>query len=409
MLPTKRFVFITLDGLSDPLGQSQILPYLIGLSKLGYQISIASCEKPDNLSQSKKTIQALLNSYSIEWSYCIYQNSQPFLSQWKNYKALKNIVQKIINQSQASIVLHCRSYIPALIGLYFKRKSQTGFIFDMRGFWADERIEGGIWSKINPITNILYQFFKKKEKDFFKESDYIVSLTNKGKQIIEGWNLSIPTDKITVIPCCADLNHFSKNNKNDNILFNLKKQFPALNQEFIISYVGSLGTWYMTDEMLDFYKVFRELQSSTLLIITKDNPSIIYEAAKRKNIDVSNIVVIGSSRQDIPSVMSLSKLSVFFIRSTFSKLASSPTKMGELLSMGIPVIINKNIGDTEEIVIENNCGIVVEAFNEISYKKASLEVLKQLNTMTEKTCNTAQNYFSLEEGLKKYNSIYSKF
>ena len=34
----------------------------------------------------------------------------------------------------------------------------------------------------------------------------------------------------------------------------------------------------------------------------------------------------------------------------------SPTKISECLALGIPVIINKNIGDTEEIISYCNAG-----------------------------------------------------
>ena len=41
----KRILFISYDGMTDPLGQSQVIPYLQGLSKHGYEIFLLSCEK----------------------------------------------------------------------------------------------------------------------------------------------------------------------------------------------------------------------------------------------------------------------------------------------------------------------------------------------------------------------------
>lgn len=409
MTSNKRFVFVTLDGLSDQLGQSQILPYLIGLSKIGHKISIVSCEKKDNLITVSENINKLLSSNSIEWKYCIYQNAKPFFSQLQNFKNLKKLVSDIIEDSESYIIIHCRSYIAALIGLYFKRKKNTGFIFDMRGFWADERIEGKIWSMKNPVTNVLYRYFKNQEKLFLKESDQVVSLTQKGKNFIEKMNLNMSKDKISVIPCCADLDHFSIANINLQLREELINKFKALQNNFIISYVGSLGTWYMTDEMLDFYKIFNSIKPATLFIISKDNPETIYNAAKSKGIDTSQIIVTGASRTDMPTYLSLSNISIFFIRPTFSKIASSPTKMGELLAMGIPIISNKNIGDTEEIIRNGKCGLIISDFNPNEYKKISLEITENFNTLRENTTITAKKYFSLEEGLKKYNSIYSNF
>lgn len=409
MVSNKYFVFVTLDGLSDPLGQSQILPYLIGLSKIGYKISIVSCEKNENLSSNINYLNEILSLNKIKWKYCVYNSKVPFISQRKNYQNLKRLVGEFILEYKKNVVLHCRSYISALIGLYYKRKLNTGFIFDMRGFWADERIEGKIWSMKNPITNALYRYFKNQEKSFFKESDQVVSLTQSGKEHIEKMGLNIRPDKISVIPCCADLNHFSNKSINLQLRNELKDKFHALQNNFIISYVGSLGTWYMTDEMLDFFKIFSTIKPATLFIISKDNPEIIYKAARSKGIDTSRIIVSGASRKDIPTYISLSDVSIFFIRPTFSKIASSPTKMGELLAMGIPVITNTKIGDTEQIIRDSQCGIIISQFNENEYQKISHEVIEKIDNLKQNTQSSAGKYFSLEEGLKKYNSVYSKF
>lgn len=43
--PAKKILFISYDGMTDPLGQSQVIPYLQGLSKQGYEIFLLSCEK----------------------------------------------------------------------------------------------------------------------------------------------------------------------------------------------------------------------------------------------------------------------------------------------------------------------------------------------------------------------------
>ena len=53
-----RKIFISYDGLTDPLGQSQILPYMIGLSSKGYEITILRCEKKDVFDKNRALIEA---------------------------------------------------------------------------------------------------------------------------------------------------------------------------------------------------------------------------------------------------------------------------------------------------------------------------------------------------------------
>jgi len=409
MAGTKTFLFVSIDGMTDPLGQSQVLPYLLGLSKQGYQIGIVSCEKLNNWKTNYKVIEKITKDAGISWDYCFYKTGKPFISQQQNYNALKKIVFRKIKENKTQTVLHCRSYLAGLIGLRAKQKFNTGFIFDMRGFWADERIEGGIWKKSNPVGAYLYSFFKRKEKEMLVQSDAIISLTHKAKSIIVNWNLGIVDSKITVIPCCADLQHFSKEATDENKSNEFKNHYPQLQDKFVLSYVGSLGTWYMSDEMLHFFKILSQHKDALFLIITKDKKSLVYEAAKKHGVPSDKLIIVSSTRAEMPYYIALSDASLFFIKPSFSKSASSPTKMGELLSMQVPVITNTGVGDVDSIIKETACGITVPDFDEKEYQKAVLDLLKNRNLYKQNTVSAANQFFSLKDGVEKYASVYHLF
>ena len=235
----KHILFVSIDGMTDQLGQSQVLPYLTKLSTLGYKIDIISCEKQSNFLKNKEIINTITAKHHIKWHYCFYQTKIPLLSQIQNFLNLKKIVAKK-SERKNTIILHCRSYLSALIGLQLKKKFNIKYIFDMRGFWADERIDGNIWSLKNPLHNFLYKYFKRKEIELIENSDYIVTLTNNAKKEILSWKLA-STPEIEVIPCCADVHHFTIR---DNAEKEQTKQSLAIpDNSFVIGYLGSLGTW----------------------------------------------------------------------------------------------------------------------------------------------------------------------
>ena len=70
-----------------------------------------------------------------------------------------------------------RSYLPALVGLRMKRRLGVPFVFDMRGFWPEERVEGGLWDLSNPLFRTVFGYFKRREAEFLNEAGHIVSLT----------------------------------------------------------------------------------------------------------------------------------------------------------------------------------------------------------------------------------------
>ena len=49
----KQILYITYDGRTDPLGQSQVLPYIVALSAAGYKFTIVSFEKKQRLAKEK--------------------------------------------------------------------------------------------------------------------------------------------------------------------------------------------------------------------------------------------------------------------------------------------------------------------------------------------------------------------
>jgi hypothetical protein len=63
----KRILYITYDGLTDPLGQSQILPYLKALAKYGYQFTILSFEKAERFQKEGDLVRSITREAGINW------------------------------------------------------------------------------------------------------------------------------------------------------------------------------------------------------------------------------------------------------------------------------------------------------------------------------------------------------
>jgi len=71
-----KILYLTYDGLSDPLGQSQILPYIFKLNK-EHDFDIISFEKQEKLVINKAGLQTKLDSEKINWHPETYHKSPP--------------------------------------------------------------------------------------------------------------------------------------------------------------------------------------------------------------------------------------------------------------------------------------------------------------------------------------------
>ncbi|MCW3127618.1 MAG: hypothetical protein JWO03_3276 [Bacteroidetes bacterium] len=404
--PQQKALFISYDGMTDPLGRSQVIPYLSGLSASGIGITLMSFEKAERFEKNEGSVRQLLKEKNITWVPLSYTKKPPILSTlWdirRMYRAASDIYQK-----EKFDIVHCRSYISALAGLYLKRKYGVRMIFDMRGFWADERLDGGIWPRDKQPYKSIYNFFKRKEKEFLQTADQTISLTANGKKEILSWNITEKPISITVIPCCADLEKFSTTAIDKELQTSLKDKLGIKDRDVVMSYLGSIGTWYMLDEMLDLFKTSLETHPALkFLFITADDPSMIYEKARQKAIPAEKIMVTESPYDKVATYLSLSQIAVFFIKPVYSKKASSPTKQGELMAMGIPLICNKGVGDVDMILEDTNAGIAIEGFSQKDYQYAASRINDLLAMDKEHIKQGAYKYYSLAEGVKRYKAVY---
>ena len=385
-----RILYLTYDGLADSLGQSQILPYLFGLSQKGFNITVISFEKNENLDR-KKFIESEVIKNGIKWFPFSYTKRPPVISTVfdliRMYIKVNSLYKKV-----GFDLIHCRSYLPGLVALKLKKERNIRWLFDIRGFWIEERIEGGLWDLNKPIYRVVTRFFKKKEKQFFAYADGIISLTHKAKDEIQ--KRFTVSSAITVIPCCVD-----------SELFDPKTIDPVEREELLIRYqigdtfnliyLGSLGTWYDLDEMLRYFEQLKQTRNSKFLIVTK---SEINKAIKNKYAELfEDVVIISAERTEVPKLLSLGHQGIFIYNEGYSRMACSPTKLGEMMSMGLPVLGN-DIGDTRMILEKFRAGKILPKDSE----------LKEVTHDSNQIRSGAIEYFSLSKGVDSYASVYER-
>jgi len=402
----KKVLYISYDGLTDPLGQSQVLPYLQYLSKHGFQFTILSFEKSARFAKEASIVQAIADAAGISWVPLFFTAKPPVLSKmWDRYRMKQKALA--LHKKLRFDLVHCRSYVAAETGLLLQQRFGVKMLFDMRGFWADEKVDNGQWDLEKVFFKRLYHFYKKREKEFLLHADGIVSLTQAAKDYL----LQQPAYgqlAIDVIPCCADLQHFDYETVPAEAVAAKKAALHIPEGAKVLTYLGSVGGWYMTAEMFRFFYLLQQQSPEyVMLLLTKDDPEQVRKEAAETGIPSDKLFITYSDRKGLPAYLALSNASVFFIRNTFSKTASSPTKHAELMGMGIPVICN-SIGDTGNIITQTKTGILVNTFDTGSLQ----EVLQQMNDVEclDKSYirSCAKAIFDLQAGAETYLRLYKR-
>lgn len=397
---TARVLYLSYDGMCDPLGGSQVLPYLFGLARRGHRISLISFEKPERSADERAAVAKACADAGIAWHPLPYRKRPPVLSTLGDVARMWDLAARLSGKQPYDIA-HCRSYLPGLVGLKLKQRFGTRFLFDMRGFWADERREGGSWPSSNPLFRTIYGYFKKQERLFWRNADAMVSLTQSGKEVIATAERSAAP--ISVIPCCVDFDVFKPATKAKRA--NARKELEIGRDDHVLGYIGSLGGNYMLDEMLDFYRAYRErFGRAKFLFVTQVPEGEIRAAAGKKDLDQAEIVIRPASRAQVPFYVAAADHGIAFKQPSFSAKACSPTKLGEMLALEIPVVANSGVGDVEQVIEDTGAGVIVRSFSDTAYRQA-VEALQSAKPDAQWR-KAIRCWFDLHAGVDRYDEIY---
>ena len=400
----KRILYITYDGLTDPLGQSQILPYLAGLSRSGYQFTILSFEKIERMKAQRHLVDEIVRESGIEWVPLSFTRNPPVISKFYDAVRMQRNAFSLHRENKFDLI-HCRSYIAADIGLKLKHRTGVKFLFDMRGFWADEKRDGGAWKEGHPVFSRVYKYYKKKEAQYLKFADHIISLTEAGRREMSQWPAYNAIVPVSVIPCCADMDLFSLNDSEQRAA--ARNLLGIASGRFVLSYLGSVGAWYMLDEMLKFFVALkRKYPDALFLFITHSDPLMIRKKANEHGLKEGDLLIREARRKEVPGMIKASDINISFIKPVYSKISSSPTKLGEVLSMGIPVIVNAGVGDVEEIVRVTGSGIAVKGFDDATLKETVEKIPELLLRDGKRIRELSASIFDLQKGIARYEQVY---
>ena len=112
--------YLSYDGILDPLGQSQILPYIINLNKNQIlNFSIISFEKKENYKKISQLNKSLVKE-NIIWIPLKYTKNPPIISTLLDIAKLNFALKKLFFKLPIDL-LHCRSYITSIAALKVKK------------------------------------------------------------------------------------------------------------------------------------------------------------------------------------------------------------------------------------------------------------------------------------------------
>ncbi len=382
-----KVLYLTFDGITDPLGQSQVLPYVEGLAKQGVQFQLVSLEK--NLKKAREFLPQIQNP-NIHWYRLRYVKVR-FLGAVINEAQVFFRVFFVL-LSKSIDIFHCRSYLPLVPALVFQKFFGYKIIFDMRGFWPEGLVEVGRIKKDSAAFTVL----KMLERWGVLCSDHIVVLTPEAQEMLVS-QYPKKAGQITWMPTCVDEEKFGN--------------VPPISfaQKFVIVYSGSLWNYCDTPAMLDFFVAVKKMvPEAHFLLLGNNQPEKILPLFAERNISEKAYTVLTVPPSQVPAYLAGSQVGISFRKDFYSEKAAFPTKLAEYLMSGLPVVANTASPHITHLITSQKVGIIVEAFNSESFQKAATDLLALMKdpNLPKRCQETAKKYLENRVCINAYANIY---
>jgi hypothetical protein len=363
-------VYLTIDSLSEGVGSSQITPLVSILSQADLKIKLISYEK----STPSVQLTDYFKSIGVDWE------SRPFGS-----SGMLGGLQRLNNLRKGiprTHLIHARSDIPAVSAI---ASHQAPVLWDVRSLWADQKI---IIQK-NFLNSAAYPVYRSLESFAAGNSLGMSTLTNAVVPILEKRHKKLPGLR-TVVPTAVNLHNFKLN-------MNMPNKLHAL-------FSGTFNDYYD----LNLSRLF--MQEVRKLVPVETHWARPTES-HRSQIAVGESKVFPSDHIGMAELIPNYSfgVSVCKLDAGPSLAAAMPTKIGEFLASGRPVVVNKGLGDMDVFIDEFNVGVTLDGSSKNLQESATKLVSLSFDPETPLRCRAlAEEHFSMEKGAEKYLDIYSR-
>lgn len=362
--------YVTIDSLSEGVGSSQITPLISRLSNSGLKINLISCEKTKPNSELIEYFELI----GVDWNPLVFGPNGLMGGMARLYNLSREIPK--VN------LIHARSDIPAVAGIASRR---APVLWDVRSLWADQRV----LTQKNLLNKTLYRSYRSLEAIASRNSAGMSTLTSAVIPVLEHRNARLPHLR-AVVPTTVDLNRFQ-----------LSPKFPS---KVTALFSGTYNDYYDLRLSSLFMK---EVRSQ---IPTETHWARPKESEKEK-IDVGEEKVFLASQTQMAQLIPNYSFGVSICKMDAgpSLTAAMPTKIGEFLACGRPIVVNKGLGDMDGFIEEFGVGVILDG-NPDNLKKSAAELVRLISDpQTPIKCRAiAEEFFNMDVAAAKYLNLYSQ-
>lgn len=237
------------------------------------------------------------------------------------------------------------------------------------------------------------------------KSDSIICVSNKMVDHLEK-KYNVAAAKFVVIPCCIHGKEIDFDRTNRNAI----REQMGFMDKIIMVYGGGSGSYQCVKQMCRlFFEVVNNLADVVWLILTWGSTKEFIIELNRLKIPLDRYRILQLPQKDVRDYLTASDVALVIREDLILNRVSCPTKIGEYLGCGLPLIVTPYVGDIPGWVLENKLGIVSELRTNDDMKRIN-KFLRSLQEEDDHYSNRcilfAKSNLTWERYLKSFHKAY---
>ncbi len=367
-----RVTYLSVDPVTSTVGASQVLAYVERLAERGVGVDLHSFEH-----HVDESIAENLARRGVVWT--------PHRFGGRGARAGFGRVARLARSIRGADLVHARSDMAAAAAMW---SGAEHWLWDVRSFWADQKVATGVFSARSPQARV----FQRIERRAAVGSRHVVALTQSAIDELDRRYDGVVGPKATVVTTCVDRRRFKPS------------PMPATDPVRLLL-AGTLNRFYDVPTMLDLVAELRTRRPVELLVASPGGTDWDPE------LESVGAVRTLATPGEMPALIASchAGLSVCRDDAGVSLLAAMPTKIGEFLAVGRPVIVNSGLVDAASMVDGVDAGVVVDASTG-GLDAAATKLLELLDddATPGRATGLAAGFFDLDAGVDKLLEVYRR-
>jgi len=256
-------------------------------------------------------------------------------------------------------IVHCRSYFPAFLAVMCRRrfKKRYRIVFDPRGLLCDEAVSLGYFRR----GGISLRCWRGIERLILAEADHTVALSVPFERLLQ--EMGAAPAKTSVIFPCVDITRFTRKGHPHDAGWREYERRTAGKR--VLCFLGAISQqmWHSFENLARLYQMFKLRFGRTLLaVVTAVDSHLVYSSLQAYGIRREDIWVGRAAVEDVPAYLGRATYgAVPFKRAEGPadlRIGSTmmPTKVGEYLAAGLPILCSDRLEAICSIVDEYGVG-----------------------------------------------------